>query len=85
MPDPVDKEGSFYKIALIANKGDLRVVTREGYYAADVGMQDRSAIELNLTRDRGLERRRQAILQCSPVFCRGRRHNSQARAQGMRR
>ena len=32
-PDVVDKEGGFHKIALKANKGDLRVSTREGYYA----------------------------------------------------
>jgi hypothetical protein len=29
----VDTEGGFHKIALKANKGDLTVVTREGYYA----------------------------------------------------
>jgi VWFA-related protein len=33
-PDQVDKEGGFHKIALKANKDDLTVVTREGYYAA---------------------------------------------------
>jgi VWFA-related protein len=32
-PDVVDKEGGFHKIALKANKDDLIVVTREGYYA----------------------------------------------------
>jgi VWFA-related protein len=32
-PDVVDKEGGFHKIALKANKDDLSVVTREGYYA----------------------------------------------------
>jgi VWFA-related protein len=32
-PDVVDKEGGFHKIALKANKDDLQVVTREGYYA----------------------------------------------------
>ena len=32
-PDLVDKEGGFHKIALKANKDDLVVVTREGYYA----------------------------------------------------
>lgn len=32
-PDLVDKEGGFHKIALKANKSDLTVVTREGYYA----------------------------------------------------
>ena len=32
-PDVVDKEGGFHKIALKANKDDLAVVTREGYYA----------------------------------------------------
>jgi VWFA-related protein len=32
-PDMVDKEGGFHKIALKANKDDLQVVTREGYYA----------------------------------------------------
>ena len=32
-PNVVDKEGAFHKIALKANKDDLRVVTREGYYA----------------------------------------------------
>jgi VWFA-related protein len=32
-PDVVDKEGGFHKIALKANKDDLTVVTREGYYA----------------------------------------------------
>jgi VWFA-related protein len=32
-PNVVDKEGGFHKIALKANKDDLTVVTREGYYA----------------------------------------------------
>ena len=32
-PDEVDNEGGFHKIALKANKDDLTVVTREGYYA----------------------------------------------------
>jgi VWFA-related protein len=32
-PDQVDKEGGYHKIALKANKDDLTVVTREGYYA----------------------------------------------------
>ncbi|HXR38005.1 MAG TPA: VWA domain-containing protein [Terracidiphilus sp.] len=32
-PDQVDKEGGYHKIALKANKDDLQVVTREGYYA----------------------------------------------------
>jgi VWFA-related protein len=32
-PDVVDKEGGFHKVALKANKGDLTVVTREGYFA----------------------------------------------------
>jgi VWFA-related protein len=32
-PDVVDNEGGFHKIALKANKDDLIVVTREGYYA----------------------------------------------------
>jgi VWFA-related protein len=32
-PDIVDKEGGFHKIALKANKDDLLVVTREGYFA----------------------------------------------------
>jgi VWFA-related protein len=32
-PDVVDKEGGFHKIALKANKDDLVVTTREGYYA----------------------------------------------------
>jgi VWFA-related protein len=32
-PDVVDKEGGFHKIVLRANKDDLTVVTREGYYA----------------------------------------------------
>jgi VWFA-related protein len=32
-PDKVDTEGGFHKIALKANKDDLIVVTREGYYA----------------------------------------------------
>jgi VWFA-related protein len=33
-PDKVDNDGGYHKIALKANKGDLEVVTREGYYAA---------------------------------------------------
>jgi VWFA-related protein len=33
-PDVVDKEGGFHKIVLKANKDDLAVVTREGYFAA---------------------------------------------------
>jgi VWFA-related protein len=32
-PDVVDKEGGYHKILLKANKDDLTVVTREGYYA----------------------------------------------------
>jgi VWFA-related protein len=32
-PDQVDKDGGFHKIALKANKDDLTVATREGYYA----------------------------------------------------
>jgi VWFA-related protein len=32
-PDVVDNDGGFHKIALKANKDDLVVVTREGYYA----------------------------------------------------
>ncbi len=32
-PDVLDKEGGYHKIALKANKGDLTVATREGYYA----------------------------------------------------
>ncbi|MDR3749844.1 MAG: VWA domain-containing protein [Terracidiphilus sp.] len=32
-PDKVDNDGGFHKIALKANKGDLEVATREGYYA----------------------------------------------------
>jgi VWFA-related protein len=32
-PDMVDKEGGYHKIALKANKSDLTVATREGYYA----------------------------------------------------
>jgi VWFA-related protein len=32
-PDAVDNEGGFHKIALKANKDDLQVVTREGYFA----------------------------------------------------
>jgi VWFA-related protein len=32
-PDQVDNEGGFHKIALKANKDDLIVVTREGYFA----------------------------------------------------
>jgi VWFA-related protein len=32
-PNPVDNDGAYHKIALTAKKGDLTVVTREGYYA----------------------------------------------------
>jgi VWFA-related protein len=32
-PDKADNEGGFHKIELKANKGDLQVTTREGYYA----------------------------------------------------
>jgi VWFA-related protein len=32
-PDKLDNDGGFHKIALKANKDDLQVVTREGYYA----------------------------------------------------
>ena len=32
-PDKVDNDGGYHKIALKASKGDLEVVTREGYYA----------------------------------------------------
>ena len=32
-PDVVDNEGGFHKVALKANKDDLSVITREGYYA----------------------------------------------------
>jgi VWFA-related protein len=32
-PDQFDKEGGYHKVALKANKDDLTVVTREGYYA----------------------------------------------------
>jgi VWFA-related protein len=32
-PDMTDKDGGFHKVTLKANKGDLTVVTREGYYA----------------------------------------------------
>jgi VWFA-related protein len=32
-PDKLDDDGSFHKIALKANNGDLTVETREGYYA----------------------------------------------------
>ena len=32
-PDMVDNDGGFHKIGLKANKDDLIVVTREGYYA----------------------------------------------------
>jgi VWFA-related protein len=34
-PDKVDNEGGFHKIALKANKDDLIVATREGYYAPE--------------------------------------------------
>jgi VWFA-related protein len=33
-PDQVDNDGGYHKIALKANKDDLIVITREGYYAA---------------------------------------------------
>jgi VWFA-related protein len=32
-PDKMDSEGGFHKIALKANKDDLTVATREGYFA----------------------------------------------------
>jgi len=32
-PDKPDTEGGFHKVAVKANKGDLQVTTREGYYA----------------------------------------------------
>ncbi|MGA3265183.1 MAG: VWA domain-containing protein [Terracidiphilus sp.] len=32
-PDVVDKDGGYHKIALKANKDDMALVTREGYYA----------------------------------------------------
>jgi VWFA-related protein len=32
-PDKVDNDGGYHKIELKANKGDLQVSTREGYYA----------------------------------------------------
>ena len=32
-PDKPDNDGGYHKVALKANKGDLSVVTREGYYA----------------------------------------------------
>jgi VWFA-related protein len=32
-PDVVDNDGGFHKVALKANKDDLQVTTREGYYA----------------------------------------------------
>ena len=32
-PDKVDNDGGFHKVALKANKSDLIVATREGYYA----------------------------------------------------
>ena len=34
-PDLVDREGGFHKIVLKANKDDLTVATREGYYAPE--------------------------------------------------
>jgi VWFA-related protein len=34
-PDAVDKEGGYHKVALKANKDDLTVATREGYYAPE--------------------------------------------------
>ena len=36
-PDMLDKEGGYHKIPLKANKSDLTVATREGYYAAGWG------------------------------------------------
>jgi hypothetical protein len=41
----VDKEGGFHKIALKANKDDLTVVTREGYYAPRASAPPRRAGE----------------------------------------
>jgi VWFA-related protein len=32
-PDKADSEGGYHKIELKANKGDVQVTTREGYYA----------------------------------------------------
>ena len=32
-PDKMESDGSFHKVALKANKNDLTVVTREGYFA----------------------------------------------------
>jgi len=32
-PDKPDTDGGFHKVAVKANKGDLEVITREGYYA----------------------------------------------------
>jgi hypothetical protein len=32
-PDKPDYEGGFHKVAVKANKGDLEVTSREGYYA----------------------------------------------------
>lgn len=32
-PDPFEADGAFHKVVLTANKKDLTVVTREGYYA----------------------------------------------------
>ncbi len=34
-PDKVDTDGEFHKIVLKADKSDLTVITREGYYAPD--------------------------------------------------
>lgn len=34
-PDRADTEGDFHKIVLKADKSDLRVITREGYYTPD--------------------------------------------------
>lgn len=34
-PDKVDNEGGFHKVVLKANKDDLTVVTRQGYYAPE--------------------------------------------------
>ena len=32
-PDKPDTEGGFHKVEVKANKGDLQVTTRQGYYA----------------------------------------------------
>ena len=34
-PDPADNDGGFHKIALKADKSNLTVITREGYYAPE--------------------------------------------------